>query len=95
MPNGLGNPIPLAVICWCGIGLVGWLMMISKQSARPARAIGLGLFSIPHALIFGPLYFAIALAAQAIQVCPHCQSDIPAKATVCAKCTRDLPKQNW
>ncbi len=81
----------LAILLWSGLGVIGWLNLLSKNSHKPARAIGMGCFSIPHAIIFGPFFLFISLAAESMQICPFCQSEIPAAATVCGKCTRDLP----
>lgn len=79
------------VIIWSGIGLLGWLIMAVKNSNRPLKAIGFGLFTLPHAVIFGPLFFFLSLTVPSTQICPYCQSDIPTAAIVCQKCTRDLP----
>lgn len=49
--------------------------------------------------LFGTLLLIIALPAallaepnaERFRTCPHCRSTIPTAATVCARCTRDVP----
>jgi|GEM_PF-4487462 len=84
------NEFPSILILWSGLGLIGSLVLLSK-SATPERTIFVVILSIPHAIVFGPIFLLIALAGQPQQQCPYCQSSINRIATVCAKCTRDLP----
>jgi hypothetical protein len=83
------NLVPY-VIVWSGLGLVGSVLLLIK-SARPERALFLVLFSLPHAIIFGPLFLFMNLTGRPQKVCPFCQSSIDRGATVCAKCTKELP----
>jgi hypothetical protein len=69
---------------------VGSVLLLIK-SARPERALFLVLFSLPHAIIFGPLFLLVNLTGRPQKVCPFCQSSIDRQATVCAKCTKELP----
>ena len=78
------------IFIWSGLGLVGSFLLLTK-SARPERALFVVLFSLPHAIIFGPLFLLINLASRPQKLCPFCQSSIDEAATVCAKCTRELP----
>ena len=85
------NIVPLIMI-WSGLGLIGSILLLSK-SARPERAIFLVLFSIPHAIIFGPMFLLMTLAERPAKQCPFCRSTIDREASVCAKCTRELPTE--
>ena len=85
------NLIPYIVV-WSGLGLVGSVLMLTK-SARPERAVFAVLFSLPHAIIFGPLLLLAMLFSRPEKVCPYCQSSIDRQALVCAKCTRELPRE--
>jgi hypothetical protein len=76
---------------WSGLGLIGSFLLLNK-SARPERAIFIVLFSLPHAIIFGPIFLLMNLAGRPQKLCPFCQSGIDRDALVCPKCTRDLPK---
>lgn len=75
---------------WSGLGLIGSFLLLNK-SARPERAMFVVLFSLPHAIIFGPVFLLLSLAGRPQKLCPFCQSSIDCKAIVCAKCTRELP----
>ncbi len=77
------------MILWSGLGLAGTARMISK-SARKGSAVAMALFSLPHAVIFGPLFLLMMLAGRDSTLCPHCKSAIPKDATVCSECTRDV-----
>ena len=48
------------IFIWSGLGLVGSFLLLTK-SARPERALFVVLFSLPHAIIFGPLFLLINL----------------------------------
>lgn len=78
------------ILIWSGLGLIGSFLMLTK-SARPERMIFGVLFSLPHAIIFGPLFLLAILFARPEKVCPYCQSNIDREARVCSKCTRELP----
>lgn len=78
------------IFVWSGLGLVGSLLLLTK-SARPERALFVVLFSLPHAIIFGPIFLLLNLAGRPQKLCPLCQSSIDRDATVCANCTRELP----
>ncbi|QDT03856.1 hypothetical protein K227x_22410 [Rubripirellula lacrimiformis] len=75
---------------WSGLGLVGSLLLLTK-SARPERALFIVLFSLVHAIVFGPIFLLMTLAGRPQKLCPFCQSSIDRDAVVCAKCTRELP----
>lgn len=85
----MDNLLPFIII-WSGLGLMGSFLLLSK-SARPERAIFVVLFSLPHAIIFGPMFLVINLAGRPQKLCPFCQSSIDKAAVVCANCTRELP----
>lgn len=78
------------IFIWSGLGLVGSALLLTK-SAQPERAMFVVLFSLPHAIIFGPLFLLLSLAGRPQTPCPFCKSSIDRDATVCAKCTKDLP----
>jgi hypothetical protein len=80
----------LCIFVWSGLGLIGSILILTK-SARPERALFAVLFSLPHAIIFGPIFLLMTLAGRPQKLCPFCQSSIDRDATVCAKCTRQLP----
>jgi len=78
------------VALWSGLGLIGTALIVSK-SARKGSAVAGALFSLPHAIIFGPLFLLMMLAAgPPLRLCPFCKSSIPRNATVCSECTRDV-----
>ena len=77
------------IFLWVCCGLTGSALLLSK-SAFKGRATAVVLFSLPHAIIFGPLFLQMNLATLPQQICPHCQSSIPRSATVCSKGTRGL-----
>lgn len=76
-------------VIWSGLGLVGTYLLVSK-SAETKRAIPIALFSLPHAIVFGPLFLMLTLAGRAQKVCPHCHSSIDRRASVCGHCTREV-----
>ena len=78
------------IALWSGLGLLGTVVMCIKNSATPGRAVATAVFTIPHGIIFGPIWLFIALVARSQRECPYCKSGIPAAATVCSKCTRSL-----
>lgn len=80
----------LCIFVWSGLGLIGSILILAK-SARPERAAFAVLFSLPHAIIFGPVFLLMSLAGRPQKLCPFCQSSIDRDATACAKCTRQLP----
>ncbi len=51
------------------------------------RRSGLPLFWFIFGILFGP--FAVAVALTAGRRCPHCESIIPKRATVCRHCSRE------
>lgn len=77
------------IVLRSGLGLIGTALMVSK-SARKGSAVAMALFSLPHAVIFGPLFLLMMLAGVSAKLCPHCKSGIPRGATVCSECTRDV-----
>ena len=77
------------IFLWICSGLAGSALLLSK-SAFKGRATAAVLFSLPHAIIFGPLFLLMNLTTLPQQICPHCQSSIPRSATVCSECTRAL-----
>jgi hypothetical protein len=86
------NLVPYIFI-WSGLGLIGSFILLTK-SARPERAFFVVLFSLPHAVIFGPLFLLMNLAGRPQKLCPFCQSSIDRDATVCAECTKELPSES-
>ena len=74
---------------WSGLGLIGSALVFTK-SARPERALFAVLFSLPHAIIFGPIFLLLSLIGRPQKLCSFCQSSIDRDAVVCSKCTRDL-----
>ncbi len=84
------NFLYIFIFIWSGLGLIGSVLLFNK-SARPDRALFVILFSLPHAIIFGPLFLLMNLAGRPQKLCPFCKSSIDREATVCAKCTKDLP----
>lgn len=68
------------IIFWSSLGLIGSILFVSK-SAGPERAMFLVLFSLPHAIIFGPIFLLMNLAGRPQKVCPFCQSSIDRDAT--------------
>ncbi|TWT85363.1 hypothetical protein Pla123a_01700 [Posidoniimonas polymericola] len=76
-------------VLWSVLGLIGTGIMLSK-SAYKGRATAAALFSLPHAVIFGPIFLLIMLAARSQKACPHCKSSIDREASVCPECTRDV-----
>lgn len=85
--ESLVDRIYLPLVWARAIGCNHWIHQELKHPGR--TAIGC-LLTLPHDLIFGPIWFLIALAETPQKVCPFCKSTIPAAATVCAKCTRSL-----
>jgi hypothetical protein len=79
------------IVIWSGLGLFGSFLLLTN-SARPERALFIVLFSLPHAIIFGPIFLLMNLAGRPQKLCPFCQSEIDRDATVCSECTRDQPK---
>ncbi|MDP3276886.1 MAG: hypothetical protein Q8Q09_16920 [Deltaproteobacteria bacterium] len=47
------------------------------------------LVSLLMGIVLGPLGLILALMSEG--TCPHCKLTVPAEATVCPRCTRDLP----
>ncbi len=80
----------LCLLAWSGLGLIGSILLLTK-SARPERALFFVLFSLPHAIIFGPFFLLMGLVGRRQKLCPYCRSSIDRNATVCANCTRVLP----
>lgn len=85
----------LLPILWIGSGLLGVLLFAAKVPESPSRTCAESLLLIPFAVVFGPLILLQAIAATPKQKCPHCRAMIPADATVCARCTREISMQNW
>ena len=81
-------------VLWAGLGLLGTTIMLSKGSKVPGRTIAMALFSLPHAVIFGPLFLLLTLSAQSVKPCPFCCSRIPEAAVVCPKCTRSIGEES-
>ena len=77
---------------WCGLGLLGTAIMVRKNAAIPGISVMSAILTIPHALVFGPIWLLLSLAGHKVKECPFCKSAIRADATVCAKCTRSLPE---
>ena len=77
---------------WCGSGLLGTAILVFNNSAFPGRSAVTAIFTVPHALVFGPIWLLINLVGRKLKECPFCKSAIRADATVCAKCTRSLPE---
>jgi hypothetical protein len=77
------------IVLWSGLGLLGTAIMYAR-SAEKGKATAFALFSLAHAVIFGPLFLLGALMGSPQQICPHCKSSIRKDATVCPKCTREV-----
>lgn len=81
--------IYILILMWSGLGLIGTCLLLSK-SADPGRALAVAAFSLPHAIIFGPLFLMLNLAGRPQKLCPYCKSSIDRDASVCSECTRDV-----
>ena len=79
---------------WAALGLSGTVTLLSRIDENNAsQNIFAALFSLPHAIIFGPIFgFLIALSPP-LSRCPFCRHSIPKDAPACYKCTRKLSKQ--
>jgi hypothetical protein len=78
------------LVLWAGLGLLGTVVMCVKNMTVPRRAVLTAVFTIPHAIVFDPIWLLIALVARSHRECPYCKSAIPAAASVCPECTRSL-----
>jgi predicted amidophosphoribosyltransferase len=58
-------------------------MVASNRGANGCLWFGLGV-------LLGPIGLAVSFAAGETKACPHCQSQIPQKATRCPKCQAEL-----
>lgn len=83
----------LLMTVWSTLGLLGWATNLAKHPTSPGRTVVFATLSLPHAIIFGPIFLMLALVTRAQKECPHCKSMIPTAASVCYKCTRSVVKQ--
>ena len=80
------------VYLWCGSGLLGTAILVFKNSAFRGRKAIYAILTVPHALMFGPIWLLLSLLGYSAKECPFCKSTIRADATVCSECTRSLPR---
>lgn len=78
------------IMLWIAAGLAGYLLYLYKQSTDVGEVLVLGVFSLPIALLLGPLWLLLSLGSTAIRLCPHCRRKMRVDATVCPHCTRAL-----
>lgn len=75
---------------WFVLGLLGTAIMLFKNRAIFGRTLASSILTLPIALVFGPIWFLMALTTRSQKECPFCKSIIPAAATVCSECTRSI-----
>ena len=79
----------LIMMVWISLGFVGSLLLLGK-SAEKGRAVVFFVFSLIHAVVFGPIFLFLVLMVRAQKLCEHCKSEIRRDARVCSECTRDV-----
>lgn len=75
-------------LLWPVLGLLGTRIYLSRMSNTRGRGMGYALFTLPHAIVFGPFFLFLALSQKAKKECRFCLSTIDERATVCPECTR-------
>jgi len=69
--------------------LILWVLCGIAAAAIASSRGASGLVWFVAGAVFGPIGLALAFSSGAC--CPFCRSAIHLKATVCPKCTRELP----
>ena len=82
----------LWLLLWPMSVLIGTAIMGSKNPDFPEKMAFVAIFSLPHAVVFGPFWLLLSLTLSEQQMCPHCRSSIDSQASVCPKCTRQIAR---
>lgn len=84
-PRATCTVVEILLLLWIVCGFFA-AVVASNRGASGCLWFGLGV-------LLGPIGLALSFVAGDTKTCPHCQSQIPAKATRCPKCQADLNPQ--